>query len=387
MSTPSPLEQRLQAELECLKEKGNYRSLPETEREGEFVVADGRKMHNLSSNDYLGLAADTALRAEFLRRQTPEGFLPSASSSRLLTGTFAAHRRIEQQLAGLYGKEAALVASCGYHLNAGILPAIGHGRMLVLADKLMHASFIDGMRLSAARCIRYRHNDYAQLEQLLARHAAEFESIVIATESIFSMDGDEAHLPRLTALKRKYPGVLLYLDEAHAFGLRGNRGLGCAEEQGCLPEIDLLVGTFGKALASAGAFVVCSRTIRDYLVNKMRTFVFTTALPPWQMEWTSFLLDRLPSLSGRRERLGRMGHFLRRAAHARGYLCPSTSHIVPLIAGTSSEAAKLALRLQERGFYVLPVRPPSVPEGTARVRISLTASLPDEALQKLAEAL
>ncbi|MGI6219990.1 MAG: aminotransferase class I/II-fold pyridoxal phosphate-dependent enzyme [Bacteroidaceae bacterium] len=387
MSNISLFEQRLRDELCRLQANGNYRFLSETRQEGPFVVADGRKMYNLSSNDYLGLAADRGLRAEFLRMLTPDSAVFSSSSSRLLSGTFPSHLRLEHRLAELYGRESALVASCGYHINAGILPAIGHERMLVLADKWVHASLIDGIRLSSARCIRFRHNDYAHLERLLARYSGEYESILIATESIFSMDGDEADLPRLAGLKKKYPNVLLYVDEAHAFGLRGAHGLGCAEEQGCVGDIDFLVGTLGKALASAGAFVVCNRLVYEYLVNKMRTFIFTTALPPLQMDWTFFLLERLPSWDGRRARLRSMSDFLRSVLQQKGYECPSSSHILPVITGESRKAVELAAHLREKGFYVLPVRPPSVPEGTARVRISLTAALPDEAVEKLAELL
>lgn len=383
----SPFEERLSAELAVLEEKGNLRSLPHIEQNGIYMGNGTEQMYNLSSNDYLGLATDIALRADFLSGQSAGTFLPSASSSRLLTGNYPSHRRLEQMLARLYGREAALVASSGYHINSGILPAIAHERMLILADKLVHASLIDGIRLSAARCIRFRHNDYEQLERLIHTHSDAYESILIVTESIFSMDGDEADLPRLAALKKKYPNLLLYVDEAHAFGIRGKNGLGCAEEQGCVQEIDFLVGTLGKALASAGAFVVCSRLIYQYLVNKMRPLIFTTALPPWQMDWTCFLLERLPGFSDRREILRQHATRLRKVLEEKGYACPSTSHIVPVMVGESTAAAQLARDLQKKGLYVLPVRPPTVPEGTSRIRISLTAALPTDALNRLIEAL
>ena len=160
----------------------------------------------------------------------------------------------------------------------GILPAVSDTQTLILADKLVHASIIDGIRLSTARCIRFRHNDLVQLERLLEQHHATFRQLIIVTESIFSMDGDQADLTALVRLKKRYSNVLLYVDEAHAFGVRGLRGLGCAEETGCIRDIDFLVGTFGKAAASAGAYIACCRTIREYLVNRMRTFIFTTAL-------------------------------------------------------------------------------------------------------------
>lgn len=284
-------------------------------------------MLNLSSNDYLGLGCNRELRAAFLATLTPETFLPTSSSSRLLTGNFTIYEELENELAHLFGTEAALVFSSGYHANSGILPAVSDGSTLILADKLVHASLIDGIRLSTARCIRYRHNDLAQLERLLAQHQAEYRQIIIVTESLFSMDGDQADLPALVALKRKYGNVALYVDEAHAFGVRGKQGLGCAEEAGCIGDIDFLVGTFGKAAASAGAYIVCSRTVREYLVNRMRTFIFTTALPPVCIAWTLFIVRRLADMQERRQHLADISRQLRQAMLAKGYDCPSSSHI------------------------------------------------------------
>lgn len=256
--------------------------------------------------------------------------MPTSSSSRLLTGNFSIYDRLEQQLADDFGTEAALTFNSGYHANTGILPAVSNTHTLILADKLVHASLIDGIRLSAAKCIRYRHNEYNQLERLLQVNHSEYERIIVVTESIFSMDGDEADLRELVRLKKQYPNVLLYVDEAHAFGVRGQRGLGCAEEQDCINDIDFLVGTFGKALASAGAYIVCRKVIREYLINKMRTFIFTTALPPVTVQWTSFMLERLAGFRQRRETLRFLSNQLREALKNKGYDCPSTSHIVPL---------------------------------------------------------
>ncbi len=361
----------------CVKRlnKANYRILPEVKIEGKYVIRNGKRMLNLSSNDYLGLANDVELRREFLATLTPETFLPSASSSRLLTGNFDAHSRLENQLAQLFGTEAALVFNSGYHANTGILPAVCSEHTLILADKLVHASLIDGIRLSAAKCIRYRHNDYGQLERLLADMHTQYREVIVVTESIFSMDGDEADLSLLVQLKHRYPNVLLYVDEAHAFGVRGTCGLGCAEQQHCINEIDFLVGTFGKALASAGAFIVCRSSIREYLINRMRTFIFTTALPPVTMEWTSFLLQRLPEMHARRENLKHTATRLKEAFIQQGYHCSSTSHILPMLIGESEAALWKAEELQSKGIYVLAVRPPTVPEGTARLRFSLTSTI------------
>lgn len=356
--------------------QGNLRQLPRFDREGRYAVTGGRRMLNLSSNDYLGLADDLELRKAFLGTLTPDTFLPTASSSRLLAGNHPVFEELEETLAHLFGTEAALVFNSGYHANTGILPAVADAHTLILADKLVHASLIDGIRLSTAHCIRYRHNNLAQLERLLSRHAGTYRRIIIVTESIFSMDGDEADLPGLVRLKRCYKDkVWLYVDEAHAFGLRGPQGLGCAEACGCTKDIDFLVGTFGKALASVGAFIVCRQEVRDFLVNRMRTFIFTTALPPVNIAWTLFILRRLPGMGQARAHLAAISAGLREGLQSQGFSCTSTSHIVPLVVGASEAAVRCANELQRCGFYALPVRPPTVPEGTSRIRFSLAASI------------
>lgn len=377
------IQERMNQELAALEAGSNLRSLPPIIHEGRDVRVGGKRMLNLSSNDYLGLGCDRELRAAFLATLTPETFLPTSSSSRLLTGNFTIYEELESELTHLFGTEAALVFSSGYHANSGILPAVSDGSTLILADKLVHASLIDGIRLSTARCIRYRHNDLAQLERLLAQHEAEYRQIIIVTESLFSMDGDQADLPALVALKRKYGNVALYVDEAHAFGVRGKQGLGCAEEAGCIGDIDFLVGTFGKAAASAGAYIVCSRTVREYLVNRMRTFIFTTALPPVCIAWTLFIVRCLADMQERRQHLADISRQLRQAMLAKGYDCPSSSHIVPLIVGPSADTILKAEALQRHGFYALPVRPPTVPEGTSRIRFSLTAEVQAEEIANL----
>ena len=374
-------------ELQQLRENNNFRSLPTIRHEGREVIVRGQRMLNLSSNDYLGLANDVELRREFLQTLSPETLQMTSSSSRLLTGNFTVYDELESYLASAFGTEAALVFNCGYHANTGILPAICNERTLILADKLVHASLIDGIRLSSARCIRYRHNQYQQLERLLDENAEAYEQVIIVTESIFSMDGDEADLSILVGLKRKFPNVLLYVDEAHSVGVRGLKGLGCAEEHGCICEIDFLVGTFGKALASAGAYLVCRQVVREYLINKMRPFIFTTALPPINIQWTLFVMQHLADMQSKREHLSAISLRLRTALAQRGYASPSVSQIVPMIAGASAAAMQKAEDLQRKGFYALPVRPPTVPEGTARIRFSLTAEVTEEEVNQLIECL
>ena len=380
------------AELGRLEATGSLRALPRAESLGRWISRDGRRMLNLSSNDYLGLASEQSLAEEFAdslhSTSSGGGWLPlSSSSSRLLTGNHEAYGALEERLAAMYGRESALVLSSGYHMNSGVLPALCDRRALILADKLVHASLIDGIRLCEGRCIRFRHQDYAQVESILEKEAGAYERIFIVTESIFSMDGDLAPLQRLVELKRRWPSVMLYVDEAHAVGVRGANGLGLAEEYGCIGDIDLLCGTFGKALASVGAYVVCDRVLKEYLVNKMRTLIFTTALPPVNVAWSLFIMEGLQRFGGRRVHLDRISSMLREAFALRGMQMPSGSHIIPMIIGSSADAVLRAEDMQRHGFYVLPIRPPTVPEGTSRLRFSLTAALKEEDIAKLIDCI
>lgn len=366
-------------------------------------------MLNLSSNDYLGLSSDMALRSEFMDSEEAKAALFTSSSSRLLTGNFPEYDSFEKQLAADYGR-SALVFNCGYHANTGILPALTDDKTLILADKLAHASLIDGIRLCRARCIRFRHNDLAQLEQLLERYSPEYESIFIVVESIYSMDGDVADLRKLVGLKRRFGSalpengsgtkceIMLYVDEAHGVGVRGENGLGLAEEYGCLQDIDILVGTLGKALASNGAFVICDSEIRKYLINRMRPFIFTTALPPFNIAWSLFVWNKMKEMRIRREHLQRLSSLLsdgiRKAAKGNRFAKEDTvnqerinTQIVPLLIGENDAAMRLAANLQRKGFFVLPIRPPTVPAGTARLRFSLTADMNTEEIEYLIKAL
>ncbi|MDR0333510.1 MAG: 8-amino-7-oxononanoate synthase [Dysgonamonadaceae bacterium] len=356
--------QYYKVQLEKFKTEGRFRTIP------SFSQSDS--MINFSSNDYLGLAQDEDLKTEFLSQLPDKKHLLSSSSARLLTGNFEAHEQLESTLAKLYRK-SALTFNSGYHANIGILPSIADKNTLILADKLVHASLIDGIHLSRAKNIRYRHNDYAHLEHLVEYYAQQFERIIIVTESIFSMNGDEADLPRLVALKKQYKNVMLYVDEAHAVGIRGKSGLGCVEEHNCIADVDFIVGTFGKALASMGAYVICDEIFCDYLVNKARSFIFSTTLPPINALWTNFILERLSNLTEQREILKSRSEQFRKILRNKGQCNISTTQIIPIIVGESKDAIRFSEELRQKGFYVLPVRPPTVPQGTARLRFSLTS--------------
>ena len=374
-------------ELIQLEQTGNLRGLPGIELDGKWIHLDEKKMLNLSSNDYLGIASDQKMRQDFLSNLDIDKAIFSSSSSRLLTGNYPVYQKVEHLLTDLYKKESALVFSSGYHMNMGILPAIADKNTLILADKLVHASIIDGIRISSAQCIRYRHQDYRQLEELLDKHHAGFRSMIIVTESIFSMDGDVSPLPLLVQLKKKYPNTFLYVDEAHAVGVRGLNGLGIAEEEDCIPEIDLLCGTFGKAFASMGGFVVCSKIFRDYLINRMRTFIFTTALPPIQLEWSFFVLNQMINMKEERMWLRKSSQIVKEALEEKWFTSTSSSHILPVVIGDSKETILKAGEMQRKGFYMLPVRPPTVPKGTSRLRISLTAGITSAELNQLIQNL
>ena len=230
-------------QLAVAESSGNLRRLPRIGHDGKYAVVDGRRMLNLSSNDYLGIASDPGmpLMRDFLQETAaacqvsgtcppvPEDMLLGSASSRLLTGTFDVHDAVERMLCRLSCRQAALVFSSGYHMNIGILPAVCDTSTLILADKLVHASIIDGIRLSAGKCVRFRHQDMDQLESLVEKHHRDYSRVVIVTESIFSMDGDTADLKFLAGLKKRYPGVMLYVDEAHAVGVRGETGMGLAQ--------------------------------------------------------------------------------------------------------------------------------------------------------------
>ena len=375
-------------QLDQFKQQGNFRQFTANQQQGKWITIQDRTMLNLASNDYLGLAADLNLREEFLDTLKIERALFSSSSSRLLTGNFAEYEQFENSLSIAFGR-AALLFNSGYHMNIGILPALCDSKTVILADKLVHASMIDGIRLSNAQYVRYRHNDLQHLEQLLQKYHQDeqVERIIVVTESIFSMDGDETDLAALAQLKQRFAKTMLYVDEAPAIGVRGEQGLGCAEQYGVLDQIDFLVGTFGKAIASVGGYIICDSIIRDYLINKMRPLIFSTALPPISMAWSDFIFNKVLSMQQQRQHLAEISQYLQQAVIAKGFSSPSSSHIIPVIVGESQAAIEKARYVQQQGFYAMPVRPPTVPQNSSRLRISLTSLVQKNELQQLVEYL
>lgn len=374
------LEEILAQDLSHLQEINRLRTLHSS-------YADHPQMINLASNDYLYLAHDLKIFEEFKRHSSDRCIPYSSTSSRLLDGNHDLFTQVEKTLAEWYGKEEALFMNSGYHMNIGLLPALSTTKSLILADKLVHASIIDGIRLSKAQCIRYRHMDYEQLETLVNKYHDDKDIIFIVTESIFSMDGDITDLRKLTDIKKRYDNVILYVDEAHAVGVRGAQGRGVAEEQGCMRDIDLLCGTCGKALASQGGYVVCSKIIKEFLVNHCRSLIYTTALSPQQMAWMLFVLRHISHYDQQRKNLIHTSTWLKTQLANKGYVSGSQSHIIPIMIGDDKKMLSLKERLYSKGYLTQGIRPPTVPENTARIRLSLHSHISQEELMELINSL
>lgn len=360
--------------LEELKSHSHFRNLKNFEKKDEkYIYYKGKKLLNLSSNNYLNIADNQAITQEFLDNVGNRYSFGSASA-RLLTGTLPVYQELEELLSSLYDKESALLYNSGYHANVGISSALNQKGDVVFSDKLNHASIIDGMRLSDGKFFRFPHNDMHALEKLLERERKNFNNAFIITESVFSMDGDIEDLKKIVELKKKYNCIMI-IDEAHAFGVFGEKGLGVAEELGIVDDVDLLVGTFGKAIGSMGAFVTGSKTMIDFLINKSRSFIFSTALPPINIAFSKWIIETQISKTAQKRK-----NMLNLAKNF-----GSQSHIIPVVIGENKDTVDLCEVLFHNGYFTLPIRPPTVPVGTSRLRLSLTADIREEELQTLKE--
>ena len=370
--------------LQKLHGEGNYREIPTVM---PVTVTD------YSTNDYLGLAQDADLQAKFFADPVSATVPMTSSAARLLAPRQIEYTNLEVFLSLLFRKRrgpdtAALIFNSGYHANTGLISSIAGKDTLILADKLVHASIIDGIVLSRAPFRRFPHNDFDRLEEMLAKEADDHTDILVIVESVYSMDGDKADIERLIALKKKYPRVMLYVDEAHAFGVLGPKGLGLVAASSDPAAVDFTVGTFGKAAASMGAFAITGLDMRDYLVNTARSFIFSTALPPMNAAWTRFTLGAMIQKDNRREHLQRLGVQLKEVLDKYSPAPVEASHIQPLIIGDARKAVELSRQLLSRyGIKALPIRRPTVPPGTERLRFSLSAAMMPRDIVALDEAL
>jgi 8-amino-7-oxononanoate synthase len=371
---PRAIDERIAQELDALRAQSQFRTL------------DSPGGINLNSNDYLGLASDPRLKrvvVDAVAQATTVG----STGSRLLSGNAREWEEAERNFAQFAGTEAALYFGSGYAANVGLLSSILKPGDTVFSDARNHASLIDGIRLSGASKVIYPHGDLSFLENALREHAGVTGAKVIVTETVFSMEGDIAPMHGLTSLARKY-GAALVLDEAHATGVLGPQGRGVAAEHGCEREIFAIVHTCGKALASAGAFVCGGHALKDYLVNRARTFIFSTAMPPYFARQIQAAVELAREADAERAHLREIATALREELSARGFDCgTSATHIVPVMLGTNEMALHVASELQQSGFAVRAIRPPTVPEGSARVRFSLTSRITFDDIRHLALAM
>jgi 8-amino-7-oxononanoate synthase len=370
------LDKLLQRYNEALRRKNRFRSLrASAPAAAGRVMRDGRELLNFSSNDYLGLARHPKLIEG--ARAAAAKWGAGSGSSRLVSGTLELHEAIEAKLARLKGTEAALIFPSGFQANATVLPALLRRDLLaaeplVFADELIHNSLHHGCNAAGIKPIWFRHNDLGALATLLAESAAQSTPRFILAESIYSMDGDCADVPALAALAERF-GAFLYLDEAHATGVAGPHGMGLA---GTAPgKVPLIMGTFSKALGSAGAYVACSSDLRDYLVNRCAGFIYSTALPPPTLGSIDAALDLVPTLDQARAHLAAESARVRKDFRAAGIdTGRSATQIIPAILGDEAAALEMSLRLETDGILAVAIRPPSVPPGTCRIRFSLSAA-------------
>lgn len=383
-------DQFFQTALEGLSRRHLRRELRPLERDGPVIVRrDGGTLLNFSSNDYLGLSVHPALKARSI--EWTQRFGTGSGASRLVTGTSEQHRLVEEKLARFKGTEAALLLASGWQANAAILPALFRLSMeatgapaVVFADRLNHASLHHGCQAAGIRQIRFAHNDLGHLEQALERHGDQKGLRFIVTESVFSMDGDRADIAALKALADRHD-AFLYLDEAHATGVLGQQGRGLSAEVG---GVDLVMGTFSKGLGGFGAYVAGSRALCDWLVSTCSGFIYTTALPPSLLGAIDAALDLVPTMDAERRHLAALAAQLRTDLAYRGWSTGlSSTQIVPVMVGDAEQALALARTLAAQGVLGGAIRPPTVPPGTARIRLALSAAHDGGMLDRLLRAL
>jgi 8-amino-7-oxononanoate synthase len=367
--------------LEELRDRGLHRRLRLIgSPQGPRVTLDGREVLLLCSNDYLGLAGHPLVREAAAEAAIQWG--AGAGASRLISGTMTPHRRLEERLAAFKGYEDALLFGSGYLANTGSIAALAGRGEVVFSDELNHASIVDGCRLSRAETFVYRHRDVEHLAWGL-RGAGERAALIV-TDGVFSMDGDVAPLADLADLARRH-SCRLMVDEAHATGALGPGGRGSVAAAGLGDEVDVVVGTLGKALGSYGAYVCASRELTEYLVNSARPFIFSTAPPPPAVAAAEAALEVLAACSGLVDRLAANAGALRQALAAQGLTVGGAgSQIVPLHVGKADAAMAISERLLERGVFAQGIRPPTVPEGSSRLRFTAMATHDPDDLRRAA---
>jgi len=367
------MQKSIQDELEDIRSRGLLRNTRLiSSRQAARVTCNEHEVLLLCSNNYLGLADHPALAAASVA--AIQQFGTSSGASRLVSGTMELHERLEGAVASFKKREAALIFNSGYAANTGIIPALVGRGDVVFSDRLNHASIIDGILLSGARLVRYPHNDHRQLATLMEKHAKG--RCLIVSDGVFSMDGDIAPLAELAKLKRTH-GALLMVDDAHGCGVLGDQGRGSAELLGVGNEVDIQMGTFGKALGSFGAYAAVSAELRDLLINRARSFIFSTSLPPSVLAASLAAVELVQTLEGDelRRQLYVNTRFFRNSLAEAGFMIPDGStQIVPIVVGSAVTTMQFSDALLAEGLFVQGIRPPTVPVGTSRLRFTMMAT-------------
>lgn len=362
--------------LDALSREGRLRTLHHS---------NDLNLLDCTSNDYLALGSDENLRKEFISEIVATESIPAfgSGSSRLLYSGKDYYAEFEEFLSDLYGKEVLLFNS-GYHANVGIISALADANSLIVSDQLVHASIIDGIRLSKASKRIFPHNDVDSLKKILREEAGKFDRVFVVVESVYSMDGDSAPLKEIVSLKTQFDNMILYVDEAHAFGILGKRGLGLCEHLNIIEDVDILIATLSKAAASMGAFAVISPVLKNYLVNHSRSLIFSTAIPPVNILWSKFMVKRILGMEESRKHLAYIGKEVSQ------FICNLTgegevhsSPIVPFMIGGNKRTLRASAIMKENGVLALPIRRPTVAPGTERLRISLNSAMTDSDIDRI----
>ncbi|MDR8392328.1 8-amino-7-oxononanoate synthase [Aliifodinibius sp. S!AR15-10] len=351
--------------------------------DGVEIQREGTRLINFCSNDYLGLSRHPKLKER--SQEYAQNYGVGSTASRLVSGTFDIHSKLEQKLAETFKSEATLIFNSGFQANSTILQALTDRNSLILADKKSHNSLLQGSLLSRATFQRFDHNDTTHLESLLEKASQEsYNHILIVTETVFSMDGDRSDLEEITELADRY-SAMLFVDDAHAVGVWGHNGLGLAFN---MPRIDITLGTFGKAFGAFGAFITCSHDIKEYLINFCPGFIYTTALPPPVIGALDAAVDLIPQMNSERSRYHRAIKRLKEHIKQHGYDTGlSTTQIIPIIIGDEEETLALSDFMKKQGILATAIRPPTVPEASSRIRITLSSNHTQEHIDRLIQTL
>ncbi len=374
----------IKEELLKLKEENLFREIKNIDKiEGKFVYINNKKYLDFSSSNYLGLRDNEDIKEEVIKAVEKYGF--GSGASRLVVGTNELYDKLEKLMSKIKKQEKTLFFNSGYDANLGVINTLFGKNDIIFCDKLNHASIYDGIFMSGAKLVRYKHNNMKDLEKKLLKYRKEYKNSLIITDTIFSMDGDRANLIKLVDLKKSFDSILM-IDEAHGGGIIGENGGGLAQEKGVLEEIDINMGTFSKAYGGQGAYVSSKRDIIDYLINKCRSLIYTTSLPPSVVAGNIKAVQMGEKDSFRRQKVEENSKYLRKELAKKGYnIGESTSHIIPIILDSNDEAVEKSRGLFAKGIILPAIRKPTVIE--PRLRISLGYLIEKEDIDKILELL